>query len=46
MSSYLVHYANAQHRANAERRTRDGRTHPAELMPEQRGRVWRRMLGR
>ncbi len=42
MSSYLVHYANAQHRATAERHVRDARTDTAEQLPTRRGRVWRR----
>ena len=46
MSSYLVHYANAQHRAVAERRGRDARPDTTEQLPTQRGRVWRRTLSR
>jgi hypothetical protein len=46
MSSYLVHYAHAQHRATNERRFREGRIAHDEQLPTQRGRVWRRVLDR
>jgi hypothetical protein len=46
MSSYLVHYAHAQQRANNERRARTARAQHDEFLPAERGRVWRRLLDR
>lgn len=46
MSSYLGHYAQAQHRASAERRVREGRTTHDQALPSERGRVWRHLLSR
>ena len=46
MSSFLVHYANAQHKANMARRAPVRRPMHDQLLEAARGRVWRRIVDR